>query len=303
MVIYNQAILFIGLVFDIVIILFIVISVLLIYSLLMINTETKTFDIGIMRLVGLSSRGFVAMIFTQAVMFVIPSVIFAYICSYPALWAIFQKLFKTNADQLSIVPGASATFLAISVGLLIPTLSSIIPIQRALAKSLSDSLNTARNSLSGTVVIIEDRSIKVVPYIIFGLICVIFGVTIYIVLPQALLAEKLGLVLSIFFAVLGSLILGLTLLAANLRGFIETIVVYLLFFWEGKSMRALLKKNLIAHKHTNKLTSIIYALTLGCVIFLCVSLNLVLESVQNFIPNVLPGADIHVMSGKNPIQA
>jgi len=86
-------------------------------------------------------------------------------------------------------------------------------------------------------------------------------------------------VLSIFFAVLGSLILGLTLLAANLRGFIETIVVYVLFFWEGKSMRSLLKKNLMAHKRTNKLTSIIYALTLGCVIFLCVSLNLVLKSV------------------------
>ena len=66
-----------------------VISILLIYSLLMINTETKTFDIGIMRLIGLSSYGFVAMIFTQAVMFVLPSIIFAYICSFPTLWAIF----------------------------------------------------------------------------------------------------------------------------------------------------------------------------------------------------------------------
>ena len=72
--------------------------------------------------------------------------------------------------------------------------------------------------------------------------------------------------------------MGLTLLAANLRGFIEIITTYVLFFWERKSMRALLKKNLIAHKHTNKLTSIIYALTLGCIIFLCVALNLVLTS-------------------------
>jgi len=48
--------------------------------------------------------------------------------------------------------------------------------------------------------------------------------------------------------ILGGLILGLTLLAANLRGFLETAVVYLLFFWEKKSMRALLKKNMIAHK-------------------------------------------------------
>ena len=64
MAFYNTSLLFIGLVFDIVIILFVFISVLLIYSLLMISTETKTFDIGIMRLIGLSSYGFVAMVFT-----------------------------------------------------------------------------------------------------------------------------------------------------------------------------------------------------------------------------------------------
>ena len=47
-------------------------------------------------------------------------------------------------------------------------------------------------------------------------------------------------------------------------------------------MRALIKKNLVAHKNTNKLTSVIYALTLGCVIFLCVALNLVLKSTESF---------------------
>lgn len=88
------------------------------------------------------------------------------------------------------------------------------------------------------------------------------------------------------------LILGLTLLTANLRGALETTIVYILFFWERKSMRALLKKNLMAHKATNKLTSIIYALTLGCIIFLCVSLNLVLESVSNL--GVMPDSDINV---------
>ena len=71
------------------IILFVVISILLIYSLLMITTETKTFDIGIMRLIGLSSSGFVAMIFTQAIMFVIPSIICAYVCAFPTLYLIY----------------------------------------------------------------------------------------------------------------------------------------------------------------------------------------------------------------------
>ena len=60
-------------------------------------------------------------------------------------------------------------------------------------------------------------------------------------------------------------------------------------------MRALLKKNLVAHKQTNKLTSIIYALTLGCVIFLCVSLNLVLNTVNSSQLD-MPGTDIYVTS-------
>ena len=60
----ESPILFIGLIFDIVLIIFIVVAVLLIYSLLLISVETKTFDIGVMRLIGLSNTGFVAMILT-----------------------------------------------------------------------------------------------------------------------------------------------------------------------------------------------------------------------------------------------
>ena len=109
-------------------------------------------------------------------------------------------------------------------------------------------MNTARSTLSGTIIIIEDKNVKVLPFIVFGLLCVTFGVTIYVILPTALLAENASLILQIFFLILASLIFGLTLLTANLRGFLETFVVYLLFFWEKKSMRALLKKNMIAHK-------------------------------------------------------
>jgi ABC-type antimicrobial peptide transport system permease subunit len=42
---------------------FIIISILLIYSLLLIRLETKTLEIGIMRMVGVSKSGLVLMIF------------------------------------------------------------------------------------------------------------------------------------------------------------------------------------------------------------------------------------------------
>ena len=150
MQLFSYALLFIGLVFNILLIIFVIISVLLIYSLLMITTETKTFDTGIMRLVGLSSGSFVAMILTQAVMFVIPSIITAYICSFPLLWWINSKLLANNLSDgtdISFVPGPIATIEAVGIGILIPSLSAIIPIQRALSKSLSEALNTARQTL------------------------------------------------------------------------------------------------------------------------------------------------------------
>ena len=47
---YSYAVLFIGLIFNVLLLIFIVVSCLLIYSLLLISVETKTFEIGVMRL-------------------------------------------------------------------------------------------------------------------------------------------------------------------------------------------------------------------------------------------------------------
>ena len=59
---YAMMILYIGLVANLVVILFVIIAVLLIYSLLMISVEKKTFEFGVMRLAGLSKNGLIALI-------------------------------------------------------------------------------------------------------------------------------------------------------------------------------------------------------------------------------------------------
>ena len=84
---------FISLIFDVLLIMFIGVAVLLIYSLLLISVETKTFEIGVMRLVGLSKKGFMGMILVQACCFVFPSVIAGFICAFPSIWMIYKLLF------------------------------------------------------------------------------------------------------------------------------------------------------------------------------------------------------------------
>mmetsp|Transcript_39219 Transcript_39219/g.28359 ORF Transcript_39219/g.28359 Transcript_39219/m.28359 type:complete len:219 (+) Transcript_39219:1305-1961(+) len=215
---YSEAVLFIGLIFNIILILFVATSVLLIYALLMISVETKTFDTGVMRMLGLSKNGFVIMILFQSIMFVLPSIICGFIFCVPMLFLMYQFMFT---DELgftpSLVPETSAIFLALSLGFIIPLLSSIVPIQSALSQNLNDSLNVNRNKSSGVLIQIFDSSkANIIPYVLFGTIAVIYGISIYYLLPLALLSANFSLILQIFFFILLGMIFGLTLLAFNL---------------------------------------------------------------------------------------
>ena len=109
------------------------------------------------------------------------------------------------------------------------------------------------------------------PYLLTGFIGSAYGIMIFFVLPLSVLSFNLGLLFEIFFLILVGMIFGLTLILINLQRMIEILVVYVLLFFEKKSMKMLILKNLSAHRATNKMTSIIYSLTLGCIIFIIVS--------------------------------
>lgn len=55
---------FITLIFRILLVIFIIVAMLLVYSLLLISVETKSFEFGVMRLVGLTKAGFVGLVLT-----------------------------------------------------------------------------------------------------------------------------------------------------------------------------------------------------------------------------------------------
>lgn len=61
------------------------ISVLLIYSLLMLSVESKSFDLGVMRMVGLSKTNVIVLVIMQSFTFVIPSIITGFTVSLISL--------------------------------------------------------------------------------------------------------------------------------------------------------------------------------------------------------------------------
>ncbi len=74
-----------------------------------------------------------------------------------------------------------------------------------------------------------------------------------------------------FFGLMIFMLLGLLLLSFNIQHLIEKCLILLLFsWWENKQTPYIVYKNIIAHKHRNKETTLMYALSLGFIIMISV---------------------------------
>ena len=78
--------------------------------------------------------------------------------------------------------------------------------------------------------------------------------------------------------ILVGMIFGLSMLAFNLQRFVEIILTNVFLYFERNSVKEMVKKNLTAHRMRNKMTSIIYSIAIGFIIFLVVNYNLQLKS-------------------------
>lgn len=151
-------------------------------------------------------------------MFVLPAVFLAFFLSFPILYFVFEAFFGDSIDyRPSVVPSWNAIVQAAFIGILIPLLSSIIPIRRVLSENLTDALDVNRGKNKGVLVsFIDKRTKDIVPLLLFGTVAVIFGFIIYYGLPVALLQLNFGLILTIFFMILMGMLLGLVMLTVSL---------------------------------------------------------------------------------------
>lgn len=74
---------------------------LIVFSLLLISVQSKTFEIAVIRMVGLKKEGIIALILCQSFMYVIPALILAFVVCLIALKylsLIFYKEYKIKID-------------------------------------------------------------------------------------------------------------------------------------------------------------------------------------------------------------
>lgn len=256
--------LFLGLILNIVIFVLLFLSVLLIYSLLMINVETRIFEMGVMRILGTGRIGIILLLLFQAFFYAIPAWAIGLAGAAGVMYGVVEGFESLTGVSIDPVLSWESILTATALGILIPILSAIFPIRTALGKNLFESLDV-RHSKTKAVEISLHRSEAGSfswLWIITGTFFAGFGFGVYYVFPLSLLSFNLALLLNLFFFLLLGMILGLVVLSLNLENILQKLLIWIFFFWESTFVRLLVTKNLVAHRIRNRKTSIVYALSL-----------------------------------------
>ena len=116
--------------------------------------------------------------------------------------------------------------------------------------------------------ILQKNKKDVTGFIVFGVIALSYGFGVYYLLPLSLVSFNFSLAMSIFLTILFGLIMALGIISTNIMPYLNILVSRIVLIFEGKSLRVLTLKNLIAHQDRNKMTSIMFSLTLGFIVFL-----------------------------------
>mmetsp|Transcript_25554 Transcript_25554/g.4262 ORF Transcript_25554/g.4262 Transcript_25554/m.4262 type:complete len:137 (-) Transcript_25554:1581-1991(-) len=120
-------------------------STILIYSLLMMSIETKTYQLGVFRVLGLSKIGMVFLILFQSFLFVIPAIIIGILISF-AINDFISGLFESNIGVgFDPAPTPNAIGNAILIGFLIPLISSLHPVYNVMKSELSEAMDISHN--------------------------------------------------------------------------------------------------------------------------------------------------------------
>ena len=259
-------------------------SLILIHSLLLITTETNSFEFGVLRLVGNSKKNVILIIIFQCICFSIPAFILALIFGFIAL----NRINAVIKDELNTDLNITVTFTSFSIALLLnflaPIIASIFPIRNILRKNIATSINTMLNKTQGIKIeVISLQKKELTSLIVFGLITFIYGASIYYFLPLSLISLNFGMIGGIFLWILFGILLGFILLSRNLENILQKILTYTLLFFTRSYTKLLILKNLAAHRIKNKKTSLMFSLSVGIFIMTSVGFDLILQSTKNMI--------------------
>ena len=278
---YVYGIIFLGLILKIILLILFVLSLILMHSLLIITTETNSFELGILRMLGTTKLSVVIIIVIQCLCISLPGFIMAYLIHFPCLDLISSILSNFTENGTQLKSEFSSVIYSLIICNLSPLVSSIHPIRTVLAKNISKAINTSLNKTSAIkieILSMAEQEKKI--FVIFGLLTFVNGACIYYFLPLSLISMNVTIISGIFLWILIGMLCGFIILSMNFENLFQKIFTHIFLFWSNKITKILILKNLTSHRLRNRCTTLMYSISVGFFIMITVGLNIELSSMK-----------------------
>ncbi|KAN0012321.1 hypothetical protein ACTFIU_007619 [Dictyostelium citrinum] len=264
-----------GQLLNIIVFVFLLLSILLIYTTLMIDVDSMTFNNGVFRMLGARFGFIIELIVSKTLIFTIPSIVIGIIISQIFLVIIVDQLKSiSNSADISKFLTVNSILYSILLGFLIPMVSLILPIRKALSFSLSQQLDSSRSKISSSHQITTiDKETKDAEFkksvSLIGLSLSALGIVVCFFLPKLLLSGDVSSLLALLFGLLILVLISAIFLMMNFHLIISKTLVYIITLVDPGAkyiIRRILYKNLISHKKKNKSTMFMFGISVTLII-------------------------------------
>ncbi|KAL0483814.1 hypothetical protein AKO1_014032 [Acrasis kona] len=278
-----------------------VLGIILIFALLLANVEEKTYEYGMLRALGLKQNTLIQVIMSQSMYFAIPGVVIGmalsvslnFLVSYGIAYATSLPFDKVDPFEYTWI----AVVVPVALGIFIPTIANIIPIQRALGRSLRDSLDVTRQSFNETSVqMIKLEELGLEPWqTALASLMVVIGFCVYYGVPFAFVFQQFPLFFLILNTILMGMLFGLCMIAVVLQPILERSLLYVMLWGSERRLLTLITKNLAGHRTRSRKTFMMFTLAVAFVIFAGVAFSLQATNIISSVESLI-GADVIVQS-------
>jgi hypothetical protein len=192
----------------------IILSVLLIYSLMIADIDEKTYEMAMLRALGLRTASLFNMIMLQSFIFSVPGLLIGLIISGGVNVLIRYFIFKFTLSNTGYFIATTALILGIVLGIFMPLITNLMTVNRALSKKIRDSLDIFHSAANDSIVTVRKLTDFGVSLFQVGLgtILVSMGLMTYYLAPAAFLFNHLEIFFFILNIILIGMILGLSLI-------------------------------------------------------------------------------------------
>lgn len=287
--------LFLTQIFTVTIVMLALLGAVVIYSLILGDVEQRTYEMGMLRALGMKHVTLGQLLAMQTAVLAIPGILLGYLIASLINLGIVAVVHWYAALDVSYALAPSAWIAATLIGSLVPAISVIIPIRRALSTVLRDALDLSHQVISDvTVRMYKLSEMGLSPaQLAFAIMLVLVGFTTFYLLPLSFILNNFGFFLGVLTAILLGMLAGLSILAQALQPWVEhgVMVSILWICRDYRLLGTIVRKALSGHRPRNSKTSYLISITIGFLVFASVMFSLQANSIVTNVRLFL-GADI-----------